>query len=298
MSTDAILRPSGTAALLRALSGDPRAALGLGLVALASAAALGAPLIAPYPPDMPDFINILAPPSSGHWLGTDELGRDVLSRIIYGAQTSLFVGILSVAVAAVAGTALGLISGYFGRWVDALIMRIMDVVFAFPSILLALAITAVLGPSLNNAVLAIAVVNLPVFARIARAQTLVVRELEFVEAKRALGFGTRQYPAAHHLAEYPGAGDRAGLAAVRFRHHHRILSLFSRVGCAAADGDMGQHAAQRDRLHGAGALAGSVSRRRDLPHRTRLQSAGRWAARPLRPARLMISTKFQTGDET
>ncbi|MEH2488753.1 ABC transporter permease [Bradyrhizobium sp. AZCC 2230] len=189
MSTDAILRPSGTAALLRALSGDPRAAMGLGLVALASAAALGAPLIAPYPPDMPDFINILAPPSSGHWLGTDELGRDVLSRIIYGAQTSLFVGILSVAVAAVAGTALGLISGYFGRWVDALIMRIMDVVFAFPSILLALAITAVLGPSLNNAVLAIAVVNLPVFARIARAQTLVVRELEFVEAKRALGFG-------------------------------------------------------------------------------------------------------------
>jgi len=98
--------------------------------------------------------------------------------------------VLSVAVAAFAGTALGLVAGYFGRFIDALIMRIMDVVFAFPSILLALAITAVLGPSLNNAVLAIAVVNLPVFARIARAQTLVVRELEFVEAKRALGFGT------------------------------------------------------------------------------------------------------------
>ncbi len=190
MSVDATLRPPGTAALLRALSADPRAALGLGLVALASVAALSASLIAPYPPDLPDFVNILAPPSSGHWLGTDELGRDVLSRIIYGAQTSLFVGILSVAVAALAGTALGLVSGYFGRLVDALIMRIMDVVFAFPSILLALAITAVLGPSLNNAVLAIAVVNLPVFARIARAQTLVVRELEFVEAKRALGFGS------------------------------------------------------------------------------------------------------------
>ena len=178
------------AALLRALGGDPRSALGLGVVALASAAALGAALIAPFPPDVPDFINILAPPSSAHWLGTDELGRDVLSRIIYGAQTSLFVGILSVAVAALAGTALGLVSGYFGRFIDALIMRIMDVVFAFPSILLALAITAVLGPSLGNAVLAIAVVNLPVFARVARAQTLVVRELEFVEAKRALGFGT------------------------------------------------------------------------------------------------------------
>ena len=190
MSANATLRPASSTGLLRALTADPRSALGLGMVALASAAALGASVIAPYPPDMPDFVNILAPPTLGHWLGTDELGRDVLARIIYGARTSLFVGMLSVAVAAMAGTALGLVSGYFGRLVDVLIMRVMDVVFAFPSILLALAITAVLGPSLNNAVLAIAVVNLPVFARIARAQTLVVRELEFVEAKRALGFGT------------------------------------------------------------------------------------------------------------
>jgi peptide/nickel transport system permease protein len=190
MSVAATSQWSGAAALLRALGGDPRAALGLGLVALAIAAALSAALIAPYAPDMPDFVNTLAPPSSGHWLGTDELGRDVLSRIIYGARTSLLVGILSVAVAALAGTALGLVSGYFGGLADAAIMRSMDVVFAFPSILLALAITAVLGPSLTNAVLAIAVVNLPVFARVARAQTLVVRELEYVEAKRALGFGT------------------------------------------------------------------------------------------------------------
>jgi peptide/nickel transport system permease protein len=182
--------PTGMLAFLRAMARDPRAALGLGLVALAAVVALAAPLIAPYAPDFPDFINTLAPPSGAHWLGTDELGRDVLARIIYGAQTSLFVGILSVAVAAVAGTGLGLLAGYFGRWTEALIMRVMDVVFAFPSILLALAITAVLGPSLTNAVVAIAVVNLPVFARIARAQTLVVRQLEFVEAKRALGFGT------------------------------------------------------------------------------------------------------------
>jgi peptide/nickel transport system permease protein len=190
MSADLSLRAPGTAASLRALGSDPRAALGLGLVGLATVAAVLAPLVAPFAPDTPDFVNILAPPSPGHWLGTDELGRDVLSRIIYGAQTSLFVGVLSVAVAALAGTALGLLSGYFGRLIDAVIMRVMDVVFAFPSILLALAITAVLGPSLNNAVLAIAVVNLPVFARVARAQTLVVRELEFVEARRALGFST------------------------------------------------------------------------------------------------------------
>ena len=174
---------------LRALIEDPRSALGTGLVAAASVAAVLAPLLSPYAPEAADFVNTLAAPSATHLLGTDDLGRDVLSRIIYGARVSLFVGLLSVAMAGVAGTLLGLVAGYFGRAADALIMRVMDVVFAFPSILLALAIAAVLGPSLTNAVLAIALVNLPVFARVARAQTLVVRQLDYVEAKRALGFG-------------------------------------------------------------------------------------------------------------
>lgn len=182
-------RPHRLTALLRGLVADPRSAIGLGLVLLAAIAALGAPVLAPNDPDAPDFVNILVAPGPSHLFGTDDLGRDVLSRIIYGARASLFVGFLSVAAAAVAGTLLGLVAGYFGRLADAVIMRVMDVVFAFPSILLALAITAVLGPSLTNAVLAIAVVNLPVFARLARAQTLVVSRLEFVEAKRALGFG-------------------------------------------------------------------------------------------------------------
>jgi peptide/nickel transport system permease protein len=186
----AIAPVQGPGRVLRGLMRDPRSALGLILVGVAALAALTADVISPYHPDTPDFIDILAPPSGAHLLGTDELGRDVLSRIIHGARASLFVGFLSVATAAVAGTLLGLVAGYLGRVTDALIMRVMDVIFAFPSILLALAITAVLGPSLTNAVLAIAVVNLPVFARIARAQTLVVRQLEFVEAKRALGFGT------------------------------------------------------------------------------------------------------------
>ncbi len=190
MSAGALPRPAGAAALLATLRTDPRAALGLFIVTLAALAAVAAPIMAPYPPDLPDFVNTLSPPSATHWLGTDELGRDTFSRIVYGAQTSLFVGLLSVFAAAIAGTGLGLVAGYFGGLADGLIMRLMDVVFAFPSILLALAITAVLGPSLTNAVLAIAVVNLPVFARIARAQTLVVRQLEFVEARRALGFGS------------------------------------------------------------------------------------------------------------
>lgn len=185
-----IVAPQGWRRILRGLAADPRSAAGLAVVSLAIIAAVFAPLIAPVDPELPDFINILVPPDATHPFGTDELGRDVLSRIIYGARASLFVGVLSVVAAAVIGTLIGLVAGYFGRWVDALTMRVMDIVFAFPSILLALAITAVLGPSLTNAVLAIAVVNLPVFARLARAQTLVVSRLEFVEAKRALGFGS------------------------------------------------------------------------------------------------------------
>lgn len=169
---------------------QPRSAIGLIIVLLAIVAAAGAPLLAPYDPNAPDFLSILAPPSSAHWLGTDDLGRDVLSRIIYGSQASLMVGALSVVGALMIGTLVGLLSGYFGGATDAVLMRIMDVIFAFPAILLALAITAVLGPSLPNAILAIAVVNLPVFARIARAQTLVLRQQEFVEAKRSLGFDT------------------------------------------------------------------------------------------------------------
>jgi peptide/nickel transport system permease protein len=175
--------------ILAGIAREPRSGVGLFFVLVATIAALGAPILAPHDPNAPNFAAILAGPSAVHPLGTDELGRDVLSRIIYGAQASLLVGIMSVAGSLVVGTAIGLVAGYFGRWIDAILMRVMDVIFAFPAILLALAITAVLGPSLPNAILAIAVVNLPVFARITRAQTLVVRQLDFVEAKRALGFG-------------------------------------------------------------------------------------------------------------
>ncbi len=180
---------SGGSVRMRALLANRRAALGALLVGLAAFAALFAPFLTPFGPDKPDFTAILSGPSATHLLGTDDLGRDMLTRTLYGARVSLLVGFLSVASSLVIGAMLGAVAGYAGRWTDAVIMRLMDVIFAFPSVLLALAITAALGPSLTNAILAIAVVNLPVFARIARAQTLVVRSLDFVEAKRALGFG-------------------------------------------------------------------------------------------------------------
>jgi peptide/nickel transport system permease protein len=175
----------GVVAMLR----NRRAAAGFALVGLAVAAALLAPVLTPYAPNEPDFLAVLSGPSLQHPLGTDDLGRDVLTRVFHGARVSLVVGVFSVLSALIAGTVLGAAAGYAGSWADAVIMRVMDVIFAFPSVLLALAIAAVLGPSLINAIIAISVVNLPVFARIARAQTMVVRSLDFVEAKRALGFG-------------------------------------------------------------------------------------------------------------
>jgi peptide/nickel transport system permease protein len=176
---------------LRAARRDPRTLLGAGIVATVILLAGLAPVLSPYDPNTPDFLATLAAPSRAHWAGTDELGRDVLSRIVWGARASLVVGLISVGGALAVGSLIGLVAGYFGRRVDTLLMRAMDVIFAFPSILLALAITAALGPSLGNAMIAIAVVYVPVFARLARGQVLVIREMTYVEASRALGTDSR-----------------------------------------------------------------------------------------------------------
>jgi peptide/nickel transport system permease protein len=168
---------------------DPRAMLGLVLVLLALLAALLAPALPLPPPEAPDFMATLAAPSTTHLLGTDDLGRDTLSRILAGARVSLLVGVASVAAALLLGGTVGLLAGFFGGWVDTLLMRCMDVLLAFPGILLALGITASLGASLTNTVVAIAVVNLPVMARVARGQAMALRGLDYVNAQRALGFG-------------------------------------------------------------------------------------------------------------
>ena len=178
------------AAAWRLLRRDPRASFGAVLLIVVVATALLGPFLYPHDPTEPDYGRALMPPGAGNLLGTDDLGRDILARIIAGARVSLLVGCVSVGSAIVLGTLIGVVSGYFRGWIDVVLMRAMDVVFAFPPVLLALGITAALGPSLRNAMLAISVVYLPVFARLARAQTLVVRELAFVEADRALGFSS------------------------------------------------------------------------------------------------------------
>lgn len=141
----------------------------------------------PFDPTAQNLAERLAPPSLAHPFGTDDLGRDVLQRIVAGAWISLQVGLLSVAIALFLGAALGTLAGYAGKWVDEAIMRLIDVILAFPGILLAILIVAVLGPSLTNAMIAIGLVNVPVYARLVRASVLSVKTQEFVEAARAAG---------------------------------------------------------------------------------------------------------------
>jgi peptide/nickel transport system permease protein len=150
-------------------------------------AAIAAPLLAPFDPNFQDTSRRLEAPSREHVLGLDELGRDVLSRILWGARVSLRVGFSVVILASLIGISLGAISGYFGGLMDTLIMRITDILLAFPGILLAIALVAVLGPSLNNVVLALVIIGWVAYARLVRGQVLKVREMEYVTAAKALG---------------------------------------------------------------------------------------------------------------
>lgn len=174
--------------LLRKMLRKPLGALGLVIVIALTIMAILAPQLAPFDPTRPDFAAILQAPSSRYWLGTDELGRDILSRLIYGARASLQAGLIAVLLAAGIGVPIGLVSGYFrGPLDEYVVMRLTDAMMAFPVIVLALALTAMLGPSLYTAMVAIGIVYAPIFIRLARAQTLSVRETEYVEAARALG---------------------------------------------------------------------------------------------------------------
>ncbi len=172
---------------VRRLRRNRAAMAGLVVVGLLVLLALFAPLIAPADPIAQDLDIRLLPPTREHWLGTDDLGRDLLSRIIYGGRVSLTVGLVSVGIALAVGTVLGLAGGFYRGPTESLIMRTMDIMLAFPATLLAIFIVGIRGPGLNNAMLAIGVINIPIFARIVRGSTLRVRQEDFVEAARALG---------------------------------------------------------------------------------------------------------------
>jgi peptide/nickel transport system permease protein len=192
VSTDAqtVAAAPGLWALLKELFGKPSTIFALGVAAIFFVVAILAPWLAPYDPLTQSVLNINKPPSAEHWLGTDQFGRDVLSRMIHGSRNSLLFGMISPALAAVFGTLLGVTAGYFGGVLDRVVSRIVDLLLAFPELLLAIMIAAVMGGSFWNIIAVITVAFIPGFARVARASTLAVKQEPYVEAAVAVGVST------------------------------------------------------------------------------------------------------------
>ena len=188
---------------VRRMARNPLAIVGAGLVLLFVLVAVLAPVLAPYKPTVVDLAKIrpgyVPGPSAHHWFGLDQLGRDELSRIIYGARYSLLIGVVSLGIGASVGILIGALCGAFGGWVDNLLMRLMDVMLAIPGLLFAIAVAAVLGRSLRSVMIAIAVVNVPIFARLLRSSMLSQRESDYVLAARSVGVRRRRIVTQHVL---------------------------------------------------------------------------------------------------
>ena len=176
-----------TARAIRRFKRRRVAVFALGMIVIFVAAAVLAPLISPYNPDLQIWSAVRKAPSALHWFGTDDVGRDVLARVIFGARASLLAGVISVAIALLVGVPVGLISGYLGGFVDALFSRITDALLACPFLILAIAFAAFLGPSLGNAMIAIGITTTPIFIRLTRGQVMAVKVEDYVEAARAVG---------------------------------------------------------------------------------------------------------------
>ncbi len=185
--------------LIKAFNTNKTSWVGLGLFVFVCLLAALAPLIAPHDPLDQNILDRLEGPSWDYWMGTDAYGRDTLSRILHGARISLMIGLVSITAALLIGTVIGLVAGYVGGKTDIIVMQIMDVLLAFPSLILGLIVVAMLGPTITNLIIAIALTAIPPFARIARAPTIVVKEREFVEAGRALGYSNIRLMGGHIL---------------------------------------------------------------------------------------------------
>ena len=186
-------------ATFKAFNANKTSWVGLVVFLIVAFMAIGAPLVSGQDPLEQDILQRLKPPSDAHLLGTDYFGRDIYSRIVYGARLSLLIGISSTALAMIIGSAIGMIAGWYGGRIDTLVMQIMDILLAFPSLILGLIIVAMLGPSILNIVIAIALTSVPPFARIARAPTIALKEREFIEACRALGYSDTRILIGHIL---------------------------------------------------------------------------------------------------
>lgn len=199
MSAIAAASPARPSALWQALSRNRLSWVGIGLLLLIVLAAVLAPWLAPHDPLQQNIAYRLEPPSAEFWLGTDSYGRDVLSRLIYGARVSLLVGFVAILIAMCIGSALGILAGYVGGLVDQLVMGLVDVLLSFPTLLLGLMVAAMLGASLENLIIAIAITEIAPFVRVARAPTIALKQRDFVEAGRALGYGPLRLMGVHIL---------------------------------------------------------------------------------------------------
>ncbi|QBI21989.1 ABC transporter permease [Egibacter rhizosphaerae] len=216
--------------LVRSPWRQPLALIGAGIVGTWLVLALLAPWITPFEP-LAQTAERLAPPSIDHWFGTDRVGRDILTRVLYGARTSIPLALIIVAVAATIGSLVGAVAGYAGGVVDNVLMRLVDLFFAFPNIILAMAVTAALGPDLRNAVIAIVVVSWPVYARVVRGLVLSIREMDYFQASRLAGVAG---PAALRRDVLPNvAGSVAVLATLEMGNAVLLLSALSFLGLGA-----------------------------------------------------------------
>ena len=273
-----------TVELLRKLASVPQALAGLVVLALIAAAAVLSPWIVPVDAEEMDFDNLLSGPSAAHWLGSDQMGRDTLARLIVGARIALSVSLGAVGLGVLLGVPLGLLSVYFRGRVDDVLMRLMDALVTFPSLLIAVGLAAALGGSLRTVIIAIGIANVPWMARIVRSQGLTIRERDFVKAAESLGLSHPRIIVRHILPNCIAPVIVQSTLSMGYAVHHRSRPRLRRRRHPAAHADLGQHAPAG--LPDARTAAAAVhrSRRGDLPTGAVVQLCGGCAAGSAGPA--------------
>ncbi len=289
IETVAIRPASGLTATLQhtryILAGNPVTAFAFGLLVLILIAAIFGPALVPYDPLASDTAVALKPPSAKHWFGTDQLGRDIFSRVIVATRLDAFIAFAAVILVFLMGGLSGVAAGYFGGWTDRIVGRISDTIMAFPLFVLAMGIVATLGNTVQNIIIATAIVNFPLYVRVARAEANVRREAGFVQAARLSGNSEMRIVLGAHPAQHHADHDRADVADHGLRDPERGGTVLHRSRRPPADGGVGHHGRRGRDLHGVRRMVDrAVSGAGIDARRVLFQPARRWFARYRRSA--------------